>query len=612
LKRSILSPCLSEIHNLAGRRYWSGWDENLHRRSAMRGAGRVASHDVEVDFSKFNPEDYLLSWFTAVAGVETEDDGFTIVTPHNKFINDNGNAWINPVLLESYHSFILAENFSEHISVLEFSKGKVLDAVAWVVEHQFNGYREPIPTVFIDCLIATNKKRHPRLAAKLLNGTINTSSMGCLIPDGKITLVDGTRRPIQEIMEGDYVLNGRGQLGQVKRVLVREVKDEAVYHGDVVGVRDGFDLTGEHPVYLSYGYRDDILKHKKSNLILSHQCSGPSLLPDYHRVDSLGVYHSDDQHTLWYYVEEVYPRDVWIPSEVITETDAELLGLLTGSDIFKHQESDELSYYSCHSSFAGVGLEHVKNYTENQRKLSRKFLLGRDVSERKLAGEVVHWPHHLQKALIRGYFKIDGDIHGKTARLRAESCSLDLIDQIYLILLRLGVLAEKGNVDNKTYTVSVSDSSNEQSFFYNGDLYRPVLAIKPYLYTGTVYNLEIEGDPSYLYNNIRIHNCDVLYTRCSRCGKITEEGVDEPCSHIQHQLGRYYDDKRGKRRRVAEECGVKGKKGSCVFKELSLVSKPAFLWAKLHGFLDYSHESTGRPLKAFVPYARYRESNKDT
>jgi hypothetical protein len=105
--------------------------------------------------------------------------------------------------------------------------------------------------------------------------------------------------------------------------------------------------------------------------------------------------------------------------------------------------------------------------------------------------------------------------------------------------------------------------------------------------------------------------CDILWSQCSRCGREIEEGVDEPCSHIKDQLGKYYEDKKGIKRRVAELCGLPGVKNSCSFKELSWVSRPAFLWARLHGFLEFGDRSTGRLLKAIVPITRYRESNKE-
>jgi hypothetical protein len=282
MPRVIASPAY-RAQIIDGKRYWNEWDQHCKNRGHFRGNGRVAAKAVNVDFSRYTPDNYLLTWITAVAGVEVESDGHTIVSPHNQFINDNGNSWRNEVLLESYHSFILAENFTEHVSIPEFSKGKVLDAVSWVVEKQFNGYREPIPTVFIDVLLATSKKKHPLLVKKIVSGVLANISMGC----------------------------------------------------------------------------------------------------------------------------------------------------------------------------------------------------------------------------------------------------------------------------------------------------------------------------------------DILWSQCSRCGEEIEEGYDEPCDHIKNQLGKYYIDKGGIKRRVSELCGLPGVKDSCQFKEVSWVSRPAFLWARLHGFLEYGDVSTGRPLKAIVPISRHKESNRE-
>jgi uncharacterized C2H2 Zn-finger protein len=161
---------------------WNSWNRHTGIRKASGDFdGRIASSEVEVDFSKFKTDEYLFSWVTAIAGIEVESDDHTIVAPHNKWINENGNAWKNEVVLESYHSFILAENYLEHIQIPALSKGKVLDAVAWVVHKQYNGYKEPVPTIFVDCLLATNKKKHKSLCDNILNGTIDTTSMGCSI-----------------------------------------------------------------------------------------------------------------------------------------------------------------------------------------------------------------------------------------------------------------------------------------------------------------------------------------------------------------------------------------------------------------------------------------------
>lgn len=170
----------SIITSVAGNRPWVEWEKRTLTASKLVQA--ETNHKpklVEVDFSKYNPTDYLLNWATAVAGVEVEDDGHTIVVPHSRWVNDNGNAWVNQTLLENYHSFILAENYLEHIQIPELSKGKILDAVAWVRREKHPNYRETLPTVFVDVLIATNKKEHPDLCKEIVAKKLNAISMGC-------------------------------------------------------------------------------------------------------------------------------------------------------------------------------------------------------------------------------------------------------------------------------------------------------------------------------------------------------------------------------------------------------------------------------------------------
>ena len=51
---------------------------------------RTAAKDI--DWQKFNKDDYLLTQCTIVCSVETEDDGHTIVPACNNLVNANGNA----------------------------------------------------------------------------------------------------------------------------------------------------------------------------------------------------------------------------------------------------------------------------------------------------------------------------------------------------------------------------------------------------------------------------------------------------------------------------------------------------------------------------------------
>lgn len=181
MKRTVYSTAAVVEHFTNPTNYWRSWERTA--RTAARNLRTISAkgHDlVPVDFSKFTPQKYLLSHATIVGGVEMEKapNSHYIIAPHGKWINDNGNAWANQVLLESYRSFIWAENYLEHIQLPVLSKGKILDAVAWVLMEHEKGVKEPVPTVFIDILVATNRVNH-RLVNDILSSRINSMSMGC-------------------------------------------------------------------------------------------------------------------------------------------------------------------------------------------------------------------------------------------------------------------------------------------------------------------------------------------------------------------------------------------------------------------------------------------------
>jgi hypothetical protein len=176
------------VQFLEGKSYWRPWEARrlqagirLAAEKGRKPQKSQKSREVEVDFSRYTPDKYLLSWATVVSGLEPEEDGHTIVVPHSKFVNDNGNGWLNDVLLENYHSLILAENFQEHVQIPEFSRGKVLDAVAWVVRQRLPNHAEGIPTVFVDVLVATDKRKYPILCQDIRDKRIFTLSMGCRV-----------------------------------------------------------------------------------------------------------------------------------------------------------------------------------------------------------------------------------------------------------------------------------------------------------------------------------------------------------------------------------------------------------------------------------------------
>lgn len=105
-------------------------------------------------------------------------------------------------------------------------------------------------------------------------------------------------------------------------------------------------------------------------------------------------------------------------------------------------------------------------------------------------------------------------------------------------------------------------------------------------YEGFVHDMEVEEDHSYVVEGVAVHNCNVQFTICSKCGNVAEDEI-HLCPHIQYEKGNYFLDPFGVKRKIAELCGhVSAEPGSVKFIEASWVANPAFLGAVLRNVID--------------------------
>lgn len=166
------------------------WDEVRHRATEGSLATAFESRKAaKVVLQEFSPKDFLLTHITIIASVDAETsqaplgkqmvDGFQIdrrygdwlITPEtSKYINNNDDAWERKLLLACFRTFIGGENYVEHIQIPEMSKGKIIDAAA----------RDVGDSIYVDLLIATNR-RHQPLVAAITSKQLSTLSMGCQV-----------------------------------------------------------------------------------------------------------------------------------------------------------------------------------------------------------------------------------------------------------------------------------------------------------------------------------------------------------------------------------------------------------------------------------------------
>ena len=143
------------------------------------GGNRIRiARELDVDWKKYNQDNFLFSHCTIVASVKVESNGYYIDPACSELVNNNGNAWSNEVLMATFKTFVGGENYLEHVQVPELSKGKILDAVLRPLTYK-SKEGKTADIYFCDILVATDKK-HDALVTKIASGDLTTMSMGCL------------------------------------------------------------------------------------------------------------------------------------------------------------------------------------------------------------------------------------------------------------------------------------------------------------------------------------------------------------------------------------------------------------------------------------------------
>jgi hypothetical protein len=206
------------------------------------GVGRVrVARNIEVDWKKFTQDKFLFTHATIVASVATEKNGYHIVPACSELVNNNGNAWTNPVLLATFRTFIGGENYLEHVQVPELSKGKILDAVLRPLTYK-SSKGDTADIYYCDLLVATDRK-HTDLVADIESGELTTMSMGCLadwVTCSRCGKVLGDNMPNCKHLDDELLTKFRDEKG-VERVVAelcgRSILKNGIWVGDPKSVK---------------------------------------------------------------------------------------------------------------------------------------------------------------------------------------------------------------------------------------------------------------------------------------------------------------------------------------------------------------------------------------
>ncbi len=179
---------------------------------------------------------------------------------------------------------------------------------------------------------------------------------------------------------------------------------------------------------------------------------------------------------------------------------------------------EKLGYKTSVSSHSDNGI----NIFVNSTTLAKWFLvwLGRGCQNKHIPEELMYLPDQKTQSLINGIYDGDGSKSCNEIGQTSEILALQIMELLHRIgeqpLLRLqqsSILTPKGNVRKLCYINSWAESGLKHANRKNRWKFGEEMLVKAHktfgiiYYNGPVYNLEVEGNHSYVVNGIVVHNC---------------------------------------------------------------------------------------------------------
>lgn len=443
---------------------------------------------------------------------------------------------------------------------------------------------------------------------RIENGEFPDVSMGCFHTGMLVSMADGTRKPIEDVVVGDEVITHKGRARKVTEVHKRK------YKGDLYSIKAEahrtIRCTHRHP-FLSVLEHEVKEKDSHSNLVWK---KNPYLEPEWRHAECLnseyliepilsgkpdGSVDSGKLSSLrclsrmtGYYLADGHP---------LRGDKGKLCGIeLTVNK--NNQVVEEIEQLCDELATKNKPVIKPKSNSEEallidirDQQLAEKMLefAGSYSKDKRLSRDVMSWSPSLLLEMLGAYTSGDGCSHNGSIRL--STASEDLAHQLMVILPRLGILASMSSVTHKAgsgfnkedtvehavwigkqwspilasysakiKTVEVFKKKNSR-MIYGANIVTPIREIEAMYVETDVYNLEVEEDESYLVEGLVVHNCKVPYDVCSICAdwsRITKNPrVDlmehrkrpitglstvthEYCQHLQNELNKIYDDGR--------------------------------------------------------------------
>ena len=408
----------------------------------------------------------------------------------------------------------------------------------------------------------------------------------CFPAGTQVLTGDGQLVAIEDVREGERVWTRRGA-EPVGKTMVREVDEDLTVLG-VKGTWRTLKGTGNHPVLTSRGWlemRDlvpgdevaldgisggvdsplDVLGMMKS--------AGWKVRQEGEGVVRLGPgrYGVDRAKKGWCPAklepspELMYLIGLWIAEGHLYDPDGKVNPGQVGWTL--HRDAHDVRR-RLQGALTKLGLGDLRTYpkasacapdhkgisnmvTNHPLALLLKEVVGDGLHQKRLSPWLMSLSDDSLHHLIRGWSDGDGTTRrvGRNPRRIIDTASALLAYQLRQILLRVGIWATEIRYDNKgrpAYRVCWQES-RDKSFYgarWDGERWwAGVRSVEKLPYKGPVYNLSVAGDPTYVAEGIRVHNCGYFlvvhdYVKAAKSGRWAQYVADGRRQPIQVGPGR--------------------------------------------------------------------------
>jgi len=480
--------------------------------------------------------------------------------------------------------------------------------------------RQNLPLDSLNCTFIP-RKLHPydvrgtSIISRLWRVLMLEDAVFCMIPGTCITMADGTTTNVEDIKKGTRVLDRHGKVAivenqwaepasTIKRVTLYGKHEIRCTPGHrfpvwayprVCQCGCGASVKWPSSYIKTHGTKGQPVERKTYGLVRMRLRSSKRCVPvayepmqelradelragDYFMVprtfDALDIAVTAENRArarlLGYYVSEGSPRNLndkgvgiqWAFGIHEIETWAEDVKQLCG------QLGHTAAVYRTGNNGCTVTLQRYED-----RSLV-DFLIengGTGAKTKRLSADFMRWPVALKEEFVRGLFRGDGSRWSRPARsgrtasfnVSFASTSEDLVDQVFLVLVQLGMYATRrvhqstgllpGGKERKTpSTLHImllkgqfadqalalvwgerfdrGERSNAWSKAWIDDdyVYVPIKRIEDEPYDGPVYNLTVSGDHSYLADGIGTFNSATIATARRHAGPLRIAKIGNP------------------------------------------------------------------------------------